>query len=75
MVEENNFIAKSFDKENQTNNLYLEPIEEKRIHRNQCYLYTSDGKFIKTTTDALGKVTEYDIDPTTGLTNTITDPK
>lgn len=37
--------------------------------------YTSDGKFIKSTTDTLLNKVEYNIDPATGLTKSVTNPK
>ena len=37
--------------------------------------YTNDGKFITSTTDTLGKTINYNINPNTGLTSSITDPK
>ena len=72
-AEWNYFVATPYDKNDFNQQFYLEPIEEKEYIETSA-TYTSDGKFIKTTTDALGQVTKYDIDPTTGLTNSITDP-
>ncbi len=68
------FKIEKYDKDNENQQFYLEPFESKEYIETTAS-YTSNGKFIKTTTDALGKVTEYDIDATTGLTKSITDPK
>jgi len=37
--------------------------------------YDATGNYIISSSDQRGKTTNYDIDPTTGLTNSVTDPK
>ena len=53
---------------------YLEE-QDSRLFIENVAQYTEDGKFIKQTKDTLGRITNYDIDPNTGLTNSVTDPK
>ena len=68
------FKMEKYNKDNVNQQFYLEPFESKEYIETSAS-YTADGKFIKSTTDALGKVTTYDIDTSTGLTKSITDSK
>ncbi len=59
---------------NNEGEFYLEE-QDSRLFIENVAEYTEDGKFIKQTKDTLGRTTLYDIDPNTGLTNSVTDPK
>ncbi len=67
--EENCLILKETGEE-----FYLEE-RNKQLFVENTATYTEDGKFVKETKDTLGRITTYDIDTSTGLTNSITDPK
>lgn len=53
---------------------YFEPVDNELFIENNAE-YTSDGRFIKSTTDTLLNKTLYDIDSITGLTKSITNSK
>ncbi len=72
-VEEKSFIGSEYIEEDVNQQFYLEPFDSKKYIETSAE-YTSDGRFIKSTTDALGRVTNYDIDTKNGLVNSITDP-
>jgi len=68
----NNLTLKLEDKENCNQQFYFEDINTPLFIETKAE-YTSDGKFITKTIDALEKTTEYDINPVNGLTNSVTD--
>ncbi len=59
---------------NNEGGFYLEEQDSKLFIENVAQ-YTEDGKFMKLTKDTLGRITEYEVDPVSGLTTTITDAK
>ncbi len=68
----NYFELRPFEKDNFNQQFYFEPTnQEKRIETNAEY--TPDGRFLTKSIDPLGKITQYDIDKTKGLTKQITD--
>ncbi len=74
IVKDNRLGIEVYNKEENKEQFYFEPYESQEYIETTAK-YTSDGKFIKSTTDALGQTTLYDIDKSTGLTNSITNPK
>ena len=62
------------DRENSYQQFYLEDTDTNKFIESISE-YTEDGKFITKVIDSLGKETFYDVDPSTGLTMSITNPK
>lgn len=71
----NTLVVNSSELEKDYNyEFYFETIDSDLFIENSAE-YTSDGKFMKSTTDTLFNKTLYDIDPTTGLIKNITNSK
>lgn len=68
----NYFELTPYKEDNSNQEFYLEPVNEEK-YVEETAEYTSDGKYIKSKIDALGKRTNYEIDSQTGLTKSITD--
>jgi len=70
----NSIILTSLIENDPTFEFYFEDSTAEEFIENNA-TYTEDGKFIKTIKDTLLHTTIYDINPITGLTNAITNPK
>ena len=69
----NNLSLSTYNETNDSQHFLFERMESK-LFIEASATYTDDGRFIKSVKDSLGNVVTYDIDSTTGLTNSLTDP-
>lgn len=71
--ENDSLIIENYIMDNPDQELFFESAETPLYIESKA-IYQNNGKFISKTIDALDKVTTYDINEITGLTNSITDP-
>ena len=72
--EEDNLIIEVYHMDDPSQELFFESAETPLYVETKAE-YEETGKFVSKTIDSLEKVTLYDIDELTGLTNSITNPK
>ncbi len=72
-VNENNTLSLNTYNENNESQHFLFERMENSLFIESSAEYTNDGRFIKSVKDSLGNVVTYNINSTTGVTNSITD--
>lgn len=74
VTEDNKLVVAPLEEGNPAFEFYFEDTDTNEFIETKAR-YTEDGKYITEVTDALGKITNYNVNTTTGLTSSITNPK